>query len=148
MQSDPELHDDGDGSHDSGQKNHDPADNIDDNVDNNIDDTIDPESHKKARELQVLIMASREIGATEEILAALTDVAGLLVQHGKTTEAANLLAYILHHADVPYDTYDRADDLWIALEAELCPRVIADAREQASYMTLRGIMDASFEAFK
>lgn len=108
----------------------------------------DPNSdnQKQARELQVLILASREIGATTEVLAALTDFAALLIQHGKTTEAANLLAYILHHPDVPYDTYDRADDLWIRLESELCPRVIADAREQASYITLRGIIEASFEA--
>lgn len=118
----------------------------------------DPETHdenanddqrqKRARDLQVIVLASREIGATGETLAALTDVAALLIEGSKTTEAANLLAYILHHPDIPYDTYDRADDLWLTLESELCPRVISDAREQASYLTLRGAVEAAFGALE
>jgi hypothetical protein len=103
-------------------------------------------SQKRARDLHLVIRASREIGATSEVLDALVELAGLLVEREKTTEAANLLAYIMHHPDVPYETYDRADDLWIALEASLCPRVIADAREQARYITLRGVVEASFAA--
>jgi hypothetical protein len=84
------------------------------------------------------------MGATLETLASLTDYAGLLAAHGYKGEAAQLLAVIMNHPEVPFDTYDRADDLFIQLESELCPRVIDDARRDASFLTLRGAIDAAF----
>ncbi len=98
----------------------------------------------QARALHSVIRAALEIGATPEVLARLTDYAALLVTHDYTTEAANLLAVVLRHADVPFDVYDRADDLWIDLEGRLCPRVMADAKDAAAFVTLRGATDAAF----
>jgi len=98
----------------------------------------------EAKALHVVTRAALEIGATPEVLARLTDYAGLLVTHDRTTEAANLLAVVLRHPDVPFDVYDRADDLWIELEGRLCPRVMADAKDSATFITLRGAMDAAF----
>lgn len=97
-----------------------------------------------AKALHIVTRAAHEIGATPEVLARLTDYAALLVTHERTTEAANLLAVVLRHPDVPFDVYDRADDLWIDLEGRLCPRVITDAKESATFITLRGAMDAAF----
>jgi|GEM_PF-1033904 len=100
----------------------------------------------KLRRLHVIIIAAREIGAQEEVYALLVELAGLMVEHGYKGEAANLLAWLMHQPDVPYDLYDNADDLWIDLEAELCPRVISDAKMDAALLTLRGVLDAAFTA--
>ncbi|MBK8135956.1 MAG: hypothetical protein IPK52_08965 [Chloroflexi bacterium] len=101
----------------------------------------------KVVELRVLVSAARAMDALVEVYARLIDLAALMVEHGKKSEAAAILAYIMHQPDVPYDEYDRADDLWIDLEAELCPRVISDARADATFMTLRGIIDQAFAHF-
>lgn len=101
----------------------------------------------QAVKLHVLVSAARAMGAMVEVYARLIDLAALLVAEGKKTEAASVLAYIMHQPDVPYDEYDRADDLWIELEAELCPRVISDAKADATFMTLRGIIDVAFAPF-
>lgn len=101
----------------------------------------------KVVELHVLVSAARAMDAFVEVYARLIDLAALMIDQGKKTEAAPLLAYIMHQPDVPYDEYDRADDLWIDLEAELCPRVISDARAEATFMTLRGIIDQAFAHF-
>lgn len=96
------------------------------------------------KKLHVLISAAHAMGAFVEIYALLVDLAALMVADGKKDEAASVLAYIMHQPDVPYDVYDRADDLWIELEAEICPRVITDARADATFMTLRGIIERAF----
>ena len=99
---------------------------------------------QRAKTLCVTVKAAHAMGATLETLASLTDYAGLLAAHGYKGEAAQLLAVIMNHPEVPFDTYDRADDLFIQLESELCPRVIDDARRDASFLTLRGAIDAAF----
>ncbi|MBC8099243.1 MAG: hypothetical protein H7Y11_07350 [Armatimonadetes bacterium] len=96
-----------------------------------------------AKPLQIVLLTSLPMGMTAEALAALTDLAVLMVTHGKTTEAANTLAYVMRHPDVPYETFDRAEDLFIDLEAQLCPRVISDAQALASSLTLRGALEAA-----
>lgn len=98
----------------------------------------------RAKELHVVARAAYAIDAKPEVLACLTDYAALLVAHEHTTEAAHLLATILNHPDVPFDTYDRADDLWLELEGRLSARVIQDARDAGKFMTLRGAMNAAF----
>jgi hypothetical protein len=96
------------------------------------------------KKLHVLVSAARAMGALVEIYARLIDLAALMIQDGKKDEAASVLAYVMHQPDVPYDVYDRADDLWIELEAEICPRVITDAKADATFMTLRGIIERAF----
>lgn len=94
-----------------------------------------------ARTLLVTINAARAMGALAEVYARMVDAAALMITRGLKGEAAGVLAYVMHQPDVPYDIYDRADDLWIDLEAELCPRVIADAKAEATFMSLRGMIE-------
>lgn len=94
-----------------------------------------------ARTLLVTINAARAMGALAEVYARMVDTATLMVARGLKGEAAGVLAYVMHQPDVPYDIYDRADDLWIELESELCPRVITDAKAEATFMSLRGMIE-------
>jgi hypothetical protein len=100
----------------------------------------------QVRALSVIIHAARQMGAHVEAYDRLIDLSALMVSAGKTTEAANLLAFLLHQTDMPYDLYDRADDLWLDLESSLCPRVITDAKADAVFMTLRGAIEAALVA--
>jgi hypothetical protein len=100
----------------------------------------------KLRQLRIIIEAAREMGAEAEVFAGLVELAGLMIDHGYKGEAAGVLAWVMHQPDVPYDVYDHADDHWIGLESELCPRVIADAKLDAALTTLRGVLDAAYGA--
>ncbi|MBV6436974.1 MAG: hypothetical protein AELANPGJ_02251 [Anaerolineae bacterium] len=94
-----------------------------------------------ARTLLVTINAARAMGALAEVYARMVDAAALMIARDLKDEAAGVLAYVMHQPDVPYDIYDHADDLWIDLELELCPRVIADAKAEATFMSLRGMIE-------
>jgi hypothetical protein len=83
---------------------------------------------------------SNLIGLT---LTELVNLAGVMIEFGKTGEAAATLAYVMNHADVAYDIYDQAEDLFVDLEVQLCPRVIADAKEWARIQTLRGAIETA-----
>lgn len=107
---------------------------------------MDNDLAAKLQKLSVVINVAREMGAPAEVYARLVELSALLIEHGQTTPAANLLAWLMHQPDVPYDVYDSADDLWIDLEGRLCPRVISDAKMDAPIMTLRGVMEASMGA--
>ncbi|HEX2621579.1 MAG TPA: hypothetical protein VHL11_15580 [Phototrophicaceae bacterium] len=98
---------------------------------------------EKAKPIHTVINTAWQAGFVAETLAGLTDLAVLMMEAGKTPAAANILAYILHHPDVPYDTFDRAEDLFIDLEAHLGQQVIEDAKEQARYLTMRGVVEAA-----
>ncbi|MBK9124735.1 MAG: hypothetical protein IPM16_16665 [Chloroflexi bacterium] len=98
------------------------------------------------RTLLVTINAARAMGAVAEVYARMVDAAALMVARGLKGEAAGVLAYVMHQPDVPYDIYDRADDLWIDLESELCPRVISDAKAEATFMSLRGMIEQTAKA--
>jgi hypothetical protein len=73
-------------------------------------------------------------------LAHLVRIADLLIEHGITDEAANLLAFVMAQTEVDPTTFDHAEDLFLDLEAEICPRVIWDAREFARSITLEQII--------
>ena len=105
---------------------------------------MDESFEKRVKEIKLVVHAAQQINAWSEILNGLTDTARLLIESDHKTEAANVLAYVMHHPDVPYDVYDRADDMFVVLESELCPRVIEDARADASFITLRGVIEAAF----
>lgn len=96
------------------------------------------------KQLHVLISAAQAMGALVEVYARLVDLARVMIADGNKEDAASVLAYVMHQPDTPYDVYDRADDLWIELEAEICPRVITDAKADAVFMTLRGIIERAF----
>ena len=109
---------------------------------------MDESFEKRIKDTKLVIQAAQQIEAKREILNGMTDFAKLLIESDHKTEAANLLAYVMNHPDISYDIYDRADDMFIMLESELCPRVIADARADAKFMTMRGVIDAAFNTFQ
>ncbi len=103
---------------------------------------------KRFKEQQIVIRAAQSVNYLGEVLEALTDLAALMIEAGKTSEAAVVIIFIRNHPDVPAETFDRADDLYIDLEARLCPRVMEDARLSAVYKTLDSIITTAFAAFE
>jgi uroporphyrinogen-III decarboxylase len=97
----------------------------------------------QAKSIQTILNTAWQAGLIGESLASLTDLAAVMMRHGKTDEAAQALAFVMNHPDVPYDTYDRAEDLFIELEGHLCPRVIEDAKAWGRVQTLRGAVEAA-----
>ncbi len=72
--------------------------------------------------------------------ARLVQAADMLIEHGITDHAANILAFVLAQPDVHPSTYDHADALFDDLEATICPRVILDARTYAETATLQNVL--------
>ena len=103
----------------------------------------DSEYSLQAKPVQTVLNTVWQAGFVLESLVSLTDLAAVMMRHGKTDEAAQALAFVMHHPDVPYDTYDRAEDLFIDLEGHVCPRVIEDAKAWGSVQTLRGAVEAA-----
>lgn len=117
-------------------------------MDNQNNDLTPPEASNteyslQAKSTQTLLNTVWQAGFVGESLAGLTDLAAVMMRYGKTDEAAQALAFVMHHPDVPYDTYDRAEDLFIDLEAHVCPRVIEDAKAWGRVQTLRGAVEAA-----
>ncbi|GIL08822.1 MAG: hypothetical protein BroJett033_3330 [Chloroflexota bacterium] len=100
-----------------------------------------PDYNLTAKEHCLALRAALVIDAAREALDALTGLAQHCAAHGQDQQAANLLAFVLGHPDVRYDTFDYAEDLFLDLEARVCPRVIADARQFALGKTLRSVAD-------
>jgi len=75
-------------------------------------------------------------------LDGIVTIAAQRIGHGETTIAANALAFVLAHPATPPATYDRAEDLFLDLEATICPRVILDAQELARTLTLPQLLSA------
>lgn len=73
-------------------------------------------------------------------LATIVGTADLLIEMGEKERAANILAFVLAQDETSPATRERAGDLFDMLEAELCPRVIWDARERARTATLPQIL--------
>lgn len=86
------------------------------------------------------LQAARAVGLNAEALATLTELAARLVDHDRKEEAASLLAFVLHHAEAYPQLYSQAEDLWLDLEAALCPRVLWDARAHAREATWTAFM--------
>jgi hypothetical protein len=74
------------------------------------------------------------------ILAAVVGAADLLMNIGEAERAANALAYVIAHPASSTATHRRAEELFAQLEAEICPRVILDARARAETATLDEIL--------
>ena len=81
------------------------------------------------KEYRVALKAALVIDAAQDALDAMAGIASRLIERGLTEEATNLLTFVRSHPDVHHETFDHADDLFLALEETLCPRVIQDARE-------------------
>lgn len=81
------------------------------------------------RDYRIALRAALAINAVGEALDAMTWLARHWLNRGSTQEGANLLAFVMNHPDVRYDTFDRADEMFLELEAQACPRVLLDAKE-------------------
>lgn len=80
--------------------------------------------------------------------AAIVGIADTLIDENLKEPAANLLAYVIAQPTASDATRHHAVDLFDLLEAEICPRVIWDARafaQRASFddvlMLLQGLRD-------
>jgi hypothetical protein len=74
--------------------------------------------------------------------ARLVALAALLTDAGITHGSATVLAYVLAQPDLPPAVYEDAWTAFDDLEATICPRVIADARDFAD-----GATSADLRAF-
>lgn len=81
------------------------------------------------KEYRIALKASLAINAVGEALDAMTWLAQSWLQRGSTQEGANLLVFVMNHPDVRYDTFDRAEEIFLELEEKACPRVLLDAKE-------------------
>ena len=81
------------------------------------------------KEYRVALKAALVINTVRDALDAMTGIAARLIDRGLTEEAANILTYVRSHPDVHHETFDSADEMYIALEEQVCPRIIQDARE-------------------
>lgn len=106
---------------------------------------MNEEFQKRVKEQQIVVRASRAIGANSDTLDGLANLASMIMEAGKTDEAAQILAFILNHPDVSAETYDKADDLFIDLESRICPRVIYDAKLSAVYQTMDSMITLASE---
>ena len=91
------------------------------------------------KEYRVALKAALVIDAVRDALDAMTGIASHLIRRDLTQEAANILTYVRSHPDVHHETFDRADEMFMALEESDCPRVIQDAREFILGKTLKTI---------
>lgn len=103
-----------------------------------------PDYNLTEKEYRLALRAALVIDAAREALDALTGLALRYVERGLDQEAANLLTFVLRHPDVRYDTFDYAEDLFLDLEARVCPRVIEDAGQFALGKSLRSVADYVF----
>jgi hypothetical protein len=81
------------------------------------------------KDYRIALKAALAINAVGEALDAMTGLAQRWLERGSTQEGANLLVFVMNHPDVRYDTFDRAEEMFLDLEARACPRVILDAKE-------------------
>lgn len=81
------------------------------------------------KDYQIALRAALAINAVGEALDAMTSLAQRWLESGSTQEGANLLVFVMNHPDVRYDTFDRAEEMFLELEARACPRVLLDAKE-------------------
>lgn len=79
------------------------------------------------KDYRVALQAALVINAVQDALDAMTGIAARLIERGMTEDAANILTYVTRHPDVRHDTFDNADEMFMALEESACPRVMEDA---------------------
>lgn len=72
---------------------------------------------------------------TPKVLDILVEIAKESIYHDDKTYAIGLIVMALQYP-MREETLAEADALYTDLEAQLCPRVVADAHEQAQRLTL------------
>ena len=98
------------------------------------------------KDYRIALKASLAINAVGEALDAMTWLAQGWLQRGSTQEGANVLVYVMNNPDVRYDTFDRAEEMFLELEEKVCPRVLLDAKEFILSKSLATMAAYVFEA--
>ena len=99
------------------------------------------ETHQESMQnLREILRTAMHLQAIPMAMNALVGMSQLLVQTNRKERATEILALVLHYP-MGEETRTEAEQLFLDLEAELCPRVIWDAREQALAMTLDDMVE-------
>lgn len=96
------------------------------------------------KEILASIKAGIAIQSRDEVLDAFVKMAGLYIEGGLTQEGADVLAFVMRCENIPEDIEETALDLWDALEAWICPRVLLDAEDFGKKAYLEDIVDYIF----
>ena len=96
------------------------------------------------KDLLLSIKAALSLEARNEILASLTQLAGVYIERGETQEGADVLAYILRRDDLSDDIYNLAQDLWDDMARYICPRVLLDAEDFGKKAYLKDVIEYVF----
>lgn len=101
---------------------------------------MDSEDETLARYHKTLRVAHRS-DALLMVMDTLIKLAELLIRKGEKPRAAEILTFVMQYPLRPVSR-QRATALLLELEAELCPRVMADARALADDLTLDDLLEA------
>lgn len=85
--------------------------------------------------LYVELEAAMESELVVKVLDILVDIAEIDIQLENKSSAVEILALAMEYP-MRSVTYERAMSLFLAIECELCPRVVHDARALAQDLTL------------
>lgn len=97
------------------------------------------------RRHQVAIRAALSIEAYYEALEQVVALAAAYIEHGWTQEGADLLAYVLQHAErLPEDIVEQAQEQHDDLARYICPRVLLDAADFGQKATFDDILEYIF----
>lgn len=94
------------------------------------------------KQFHINLKAALAIDAVAEALEALLGLSVVYLDQGKYEETAQVLIFVLTHAETPMDIFEQADDALTELETRACPRVIVDARTWAKEVTLEQVVGA------
>jgi hypothetical protein len=83
--------------------------------------------------------SAMEAEITPKVLDILVEIAEIALIQGDKNFAIEILALTLNYP-MRVETLERAECMFSALEAELCPRVMWDAYEKAQRMTLEDMV--------
>jgi hypothetical protein len=85
------------------------------------------------------LQTAMEAEITPKVLDILVEIAEIALYQGDKNLAVEVLTLTLNYP-MRIETLERAESMFSALEAELCPRVMWDAYEQAQRMTLEDMV--------
>jgi allophanate hydrolase subunit 1 len=91
--------------------------------------------------LREVLMTAMRVQAIPMALSALVGMSELMVRTDTDKERATEILALVMHYPMNAETRAEAERLFLELEAELCPRVIVDAKAQAEEITLDEMVD-------
>jgi len=102
------------------------------------------EFHLSEKALLFALHASLATGSISAMLDAMTQLAQRYIEKGWTQEGADILVYVLRHAQTLPDTREQAEIFYDDLACYICPRVLVDAQAFASKATFADMVEYIF----